>query len=283
MSKRFTATEKWQDPWFCSLTDNEKLFWLFLLDNCDNAGVWQVNWFLFSAYVKNFKFNPDKFKKRVIFLSEDKWFIPKFIEFQYGELREDCKPHLSVIRTLKRHNLWPIQRVSKGYPKGIDTLEEKEKEKEQEKDQEKDKEKDKEKEKKKRFKKPTVQEIEMYCKERNNSIDAQKFYDYYESNGWRIGGKAPMKDWKATIRTWEHNQRERGGARETREVREKGLPVVGQDKNLDAYLKKIEQEEEAYRAKYKGLSEEEIEKKRIEDAERNKQTILKYMEVLNEQ
>ena len=56
----------------------------------------------------------------------------------------------------------------------------------------------------KRFVKPNVEEIEHYCKERNNSVDAQQFFDYYESKGWKIG-KSPMKDWKAAVRTWEKN------------------------------------------------------------------------------
>ena len=56
----------------------------------------------------------------------------------------------------------------------------------------------------KRFRKPTVEEIESYCRERNNNVDANKFYDYYESKGWIIG-KSPMKDWKACVRTWERN------------------------------------------------------------------------------
>lgn len=56
----------------------------------------------------------------------------------------------------------------------------------------------------KRFVKPNVEEIEHYCKERNNSVDAQQFFDYYESKGWKIG-KSPMKDWKAAVRTWERN------------------------------------------------------------------------------
>lgn len=56
----------------------------------------------------------------------------------------------------------------------------------------------------KRFVKPTVEQIQGYCDERNNGIDAQYFYDYYEARGWLVG-KAHMKDWKATVRTWERN------------------------------------------------------------------------------
>lgn len=60
--------------------------------------------------------------------------------------------------------------------------------------------------KKKRFVKPTVEEIEAYCKERDNGIDAERFWDYYEARGWAIG-KNQMKDWKAAVRTWEKNNR----------------------------------------------------------------------------
>lgn len=54
----------------------------------------------------------------------------------------------------------------------------------------------------KRFTPPTLEEIEQYCKERNNNVDANKFINYYTSNGWMVG-KNKMKDWKAAIRTWE--------------------------------------------------------------------------------
>ena len=53
-----------------------------------------------------------------------------------------------------------------------------------------------------RFVPPTVEEVRSYCKERNNSVDPERFVDYYTSNGWMVG-KNHMKDWKASIRTWE--------------------------------------------------------------------------------
>jgi len=60
-----------------------------------------------------------------------------------------------------------------------------------------------------RFKKPTLEEISAYCSERENHIDPQRFFDHYESNGWKVG-KATMKDWKAAIRTWEKNALDAG-------------------------------------------------------------------------
>lgn len=53
-----------------------------------------------------------------------------------------------------------------------------------------------------RFKKPSIDEIKAYCLERKNKVDPQRFFDFYESKGWKVGN-SPMKDWKAAIRTWE--------------------------------------------------------------------------------
>jgi len=55
-----------------------------------------------------------------------------------------------------------------------------------------------------KFKKPTLEEVALYCLERKNKIDPQTFIDHYTSNGWRVG-KNPMSDWKAAVRTWEKN------------------------------------------------------------------------------
>ena len=50
--------------------------------------------------------------------------------------------------------------------------------------------------------KPTLEEVRAYCNERNNGVDAERWYNYYSANGWKVG-KNPMKDWKAAVRTWE--------------------------------------------------------------------------------
>lgn len=58
----------------------------------------------------------------------------------------------------------------------------------------------------KKFVKPTVEDVNAYCRERNNGINGQAFVDFYESKGWLIG-KNPMKDWKAAVRTWENKNK----------------------------------------------------------------------------
>lgn len=60
----------------------------------------------------------------------------------------------------------------------------------------------------KKFVKPGIEEVRDYCESRGNGIDAEYWMDYYESNGWMVG-KDHMKDWKATVRRWEHNDKVR--------------------------------------------------------------------------
>ena len=57
----------------------------------------------------------------------------------------------------------------------------------------------------KKFSKPTIEEVQNYCQERNNGINAEAFYDFYESKDWYVG-KNKMKDWKACVRTWEKRE-----------------------------------------------------------------------------
>lgn len=64
----------------------------------------------------------------------------------------------------------------------------------------------------KRFTKPTIEEIAAYCKERNNGMDAEHFFSYYETRNWiPSGSRTQMKDWKAAVRTWERNSTGRKG------------------------------------------------------------------------
>lgn len=58
-----------------------------------------------------------------------------------------------------------------------------------------------------RFQKPSIDEIRQYCISRNNSVDPEQFFNFYESKGWTIG-KSPMKDWRAAVRTWEKREKE---------------------------------------------------------------------------
>ncbi len=57
-----------------------------------------------------------------------------------------------------------------------------------------------------RFTPPSVEDVRVYCQESGHRIDAEMFIDHYTSNGWKVGGKSPMKDWKAAVRNWERRE-----------------------------------------------------------------------------
>lgn len=61
-------------------------------------------------------------------------------------------------------------------------------------------------ESKARFTPPTREDVQAYCRERNNKVDAERFIDYYTANGWQVG-KNKMKDWKAAVRNWERSEK----------------------------------------------------------------------------
>lgn len=67
------------------------------------------------------------------------------------------------------------------------------------------------KDKPNRFVKPSVEDIKSFCSEIGASVDAEKFFYYYESSGWKVG-KNPMKDWKAAVRGWNRRAAESNNA-----------------------------------------------------------------------
>jgi hypothetical protein len=126
--KRFTETTKWSDPWFRKLPPRAKLLWYWLLDNCDAAGVIDPDLEL-AGFQCGFEINQSTVEMigdRLDKLPCGKYLIPKFIPFQYGELSSECRAHNAVFASLEKHG---IDRVSKGYPKGIQRGQEKEKDK----------------------------------------------------------------------------------------------------------------------------------------------------------
>lgn len=58
-----------------------------------------------------------------------------------------------------------------------------------------------------RFKKPTLEEVEAYCRERQNNVNAKAFYDYYEAGQWKDAKGKPVRNWKQKVITWERSSK----------------------------------------------------------------------------
>ena len=83
-----------------------------------------------------------------------------------------------------------------------------------------------------RFQPATLEEVKAYCEERGNKVDAQRFIDYYNSNGWKVG-RNKMKDWKAAVRTWERNEY---GNSSGKTYGENGIAISKDKSDLDGIL-----------------------------------------------
>ena len=138
MAKRFIETAIWESPEFAYKPIKVKLLTLFIISRCDAVGVFEMAPFLISAYIGEDCSHEDimSIPLNIEEIEEGKYWLVNFCDFQYGELRESCKPHRKYIEMLRKLRFF--ERVSKGYRKGINTLQEKEKEKEKEKEEEKE-------------------------------------------------------------------------------------------------------------------------------------------------
>lgn len=105
MAQRFTDSNKWLDNWFSNLSNDYKIVWLYLLDICDNAGIFQIN-------IRLLNFNCgtnitetellETFRGRIHKLDSDKCIVNKFCVFQYGPdfLNSKNKAVISAIKKL---------------------------------------------------------------------------------------------------------------------------------------------------------------------------------------
>lgn len=111
MAKRFTDTDKWKKPFIRSLSPDLKLLWFYILDECDFAGVWQVD--IEVANIRtgvdiNLKTALQKFKDYIVPIDNgEKWFIPDFLEFQYGsQLSKTNNIFKSIDKILSKYDLY---------------------------------------------------------------------------------------------------------------------------------------------------------------------------------
>ena len=193
MAKRFTESGRWKKKWIRQLDPKYKLFWFYLLDNCDHAGV-------FDADIESASFHIgleytekevlEVFNRKIVPFKTDKWFIPKFVEYQYGELNENNRAHLSVINILNKYNLLDPNKTLARPLKGI---------KEQVKVQVKVKDKSKGKSSQLESIKNNLEELQSEFPTVNVKIEYDKFVDYLAANG------KTYKNYNAGFKNWLRN------------------------------------------------------------------------------
>lgn len=201
MAKRFIDTELFNDEWFCELSKDAKLFFIYYITNCDHAGILKLNkkLFEFQTSIKDIDKVIKEMGNKLILIKDSVFFMPGYLKFQYPEFpKSKVKQQEGALKILDNHGitleivksyLTVTKELEYSYVNDNDNVSDNVSVKNN-------------KEGKKN--KPTLEECKQYCLERNNGVDADKFFNYYESNGWKVGKNA-MKDWKAAIRTWEKN------------------------------------------------------------------------------
>jgi hypothetical protein len=117
VAKRFTESSKWKKQWFRKLPPKMKAAWQYLCDTCDHAGIWEVDFDALSFNVcgPTDRITPEEceqhFGDRFIRISPEKFFLPGFIVFQYGDtLSIKNNTHLSVLKLLERHEITGLVR-----------------------------------------------------------------------------------------------------------------------------------------------------------------------------
>jgi len=119
MAKRFIDTDIFKKQFIRGLDPRSKLFFFYLITDCNHAGIWDCDWEVASIrcgcdldkdfVIENFK------GKLVLFDDDTKIFIPSFIEFQYGELNPENRAHKSVIDILNKYNLDKIKPLTRPF------------------------------------------------------------------------------------------------------------------------------------------------------------------------
>lgn len=206
MSYRYTNSDKWTDAWFSDLSANAKLLFIFLYENCDNAGIYEVNkkFMLFLlGFNENELKNAIKEIGKAYIKSNDggKIWLKNFLKHQkLTPLNWKNNAHKQIVMILRENledkdrfkgckeieMILPVTPVEKQAVVNIE------------------KPKPKATRKRTKFLKPTQQEVFNYMKEKEfipAQVEAERFWNWFESNGWKVG-KNPMKVWKGAVNTW---------------------------------------------------------------------------------
>lgn len=110
MAKRFTDTAKWKKEFIKGLEAKYKLLWFYILDDCDHAGIWEVDFEVASLRVgEDLSYNESfvALGEQIVVVGKNKWWIKDFISFQYGTLTPKNKMYEPVMSVLRKFNIDP--------------------------------------------------------------------------------------------------------------------------------------------------------------------------------
>jgi hypothetical protein len=169
---------------------------MYLLDQCDHAGIWEVDFELaayFCGELSDYEIKNTFCKQFIEFDDAKRWFIKDFIEFQYGRLNEKNRAHLSVIMRLKKFNL--LKYLDDAYKPLVSTLQE---DKDKVKDKVKVKVKDKDKEKSKETQLEKIDIDVLITKFSNIEVKAE--FDKWKD--WMLSKGKTYKNYNAAFKNW---------------------------------------------------------------------------------
>lgn len=199
MAKRFIETGMFEKPLVSSLEGPYKLLFLYYITKCDHAGILDIHALKFASFVLGHDYSREEFEKQMkgeLVVIGEKWFMPSFVEFQYGVLNESNRAHKSVMDLLHKNGIdHQSLTPNKGLLRSLEGC----------KDKDKDKDLDKDKDKKK-AKIPTVEEVieqmqiklpllnDQWTPERITKATTLK-YETCIAQGWKDGNGIPIQNW----------------------------------------------------------------------------------------
>jgi hypothetical protein len=220
MSKRFIDTNIFDDSWFMNLSKDGKLLWIYFITKCNHAGILELNLRLisFQTGIENIETVCKELAKTYIRVNEQLIFIPKFIKYQYPEFpKSNVRQQFSAIQILKKYGLFDeeinsLVTVSKELVNSYDNGHVNDNEEKGVRGE-------------KQLKKPTLEEVKQYFREKGyTEQSAITAYEYYEAGGWIDSRGKKVKNWKQKmIAVWfnEQNKIKTGKILTAREVYEK--------------------------------------------------------------
>ena len=112
MAKRFIDTDMFDDPWFMDLSKDGKLLWIYFITKCNHAGIIEINRKLisFQAGIMDIETVIKELASRLVTVSEDLYFIPKFITFQYpGFPQSKVRQQVSAVAILNKYKVFDVK------------------------------------------------------------------------------------------------------------------------------------------------------------------------------